>query len=281
MPKRPPFLKIIVHDDALEPGLTALCAGFELGAWRAKAFADYLMRSLPDFCLTFSEYSSLDHENAVELIAQAAQRVYKTKKFRKRGEFGELLLHVVLKHVYETVPAISKIYYKDSANDTVKGFDAVHVVVSDEALELWLGEVKFYSKIDVAIRDVTNELVKHTDAEYLRSEFLAIRGKIDPSWPHADRLKLLIDENVSLDEVFDCVCIPVLLTYDGEVTQRHSALSDNYKSELQAEIAKIYQRFASGSLPPAIKIHLFLVPLATKTLFLQALDEKLRTWQKI
>ena len=34
--------------------------------------------------------------------------------------------------------AISKVFFKDSPNDTVKGFDAVHVVESLDGLELWL-----------------------------------------------------------------------------------------------------------------------------------------------
>ncbi|MEN3029932.1 Hachiman antiphage defense system protein HamA [Chromobacterium amazonense] len=37
--------------------------------------------------------------------------------------------------------AISKIYFKDAVNNTVKGFDAVHVLATQNGLELWLGEV--------------------------------------------------------------------------------------------------------------------------------------------
>jgi len=61
-------------------------------------------------------------------------------KYKKRGEIGELLLHVICREVFKTYPAITKYFYKDSANNTVKGFDAVHVVVGGDGLELWLGE---------------------------------------------------------------------------------------------------------------------------------------------
>src|SRR5438552_9569908 len=116
------------------------------------------MKGLPEFCLTHSELTALNHETAVELLRQAAQRVYTTHRFENRGEFGELMLHVVLRQVFGTLPAISKIYYKDAANDTVKGFDAVHVVASSDAFELWLGEAKFYDDALAAIRDVAKEL---------------------------------------------------------------------------------------------------------------------------
>src|SRR3712207_6996007 len=59
-----------------------------------------------------------------------------SEKYSKRGEFGELLLHSVIRDVFHSEPAISKIFFKDSANDTVKGFDAVHVVEVEGSLEL-------------------------------------------------------------------------------------------------------------------------------------------------
>ncbi len=275
------MLEAIVHDLTDHRSATGLCAGFELKEWRTKLLADYLVESLPDFCLTYSEYKRIDHDSAVSLIRQAARAVYKTRKFKKRGEFGELLLHVVLKSVMNTLPAVSKIYYKDAVNDTVKGFDAVHVVANDQGLELWLGEVKFYSDIGSAIRDVSKELEEHLQADYLKSEFLAIVNKIDAAWPHADELKKLLDEKTSLDQVFKAFCIPVLLTYDGPTTAKYDESSDAYKEDLVQEIADIRKRFEDRNPSIPHRIHLFLLPLKTKEALLTALDEKLRTWQSI
>lgn len=275
------MLKIIVHDIEGARPITGLCAGYELKEWRARALADHLMESLPDFCLTYSEYKRIDHESAVKLIRQAAKLVYQTKKFEKRGEFGELLLHIVLKSTMRTLPAVSKIYYKDSGNETVKGFDAVHVVADEDGLELWLGEVKFYEDIGAAIRDVANELERHLDSNYLRSEFLAIVNKIDVAWPHAEKLVRLLDEGTSLDEVFKAFCIPVLLTYDGNVTKKHKSISEEYKAELTAEIHDIKKKFDSKVASIPHKIHLFLVPMSTKKVLVAALDEKLKAWQTL
>jgi hypothetical protein len=36
--------------------------------------------------------------------------VYTTEKFKRRGEFGELLLHAVIRELWETEPAVSKLY---------------------------------------------------------------------------------------------------------------------------------------------------------------------------
>jgi hypothetical protein len=278
----PPFLQTIVHEVTLAPGLTGLCAGYDQGQWRSQEFADYLLETwLLDFCFTTSELRGLDPTNAAKLLKKAAKRVYETKKFERRGEFGELLLHAALRETFDTLPAISKIYYKDSANDTVKGFDAVHVRPTASGLELWLGEVKFYKSIKKAIQDVIKELQTHTRVEYLRSEFVAITHKIDASWPHADSLKLLLHEYTPLDQVFEAACIPVLLTYDSDALKGHTQITAQYKAEIESELRKHYSEFATQLGNLQVKVHLFLIPLNTKEVFIKALGKKLTAWQSI
>ena len=279
-PIPPPFLNVRVQRLDLAPTLTALCAGFEGGQWRAKALAEHMMEWLPEFALNYEERQSLRHNNSVRMLRAAARRVYATKKFENRGEFGELLLHIAARQVFNTLPAISKLYYKDSDNDTVKGFDAVHVLATETTLELWLGEVKFYDEITRAIRDVVEELGKHTAPGYLRREAAAIINKIDSNWPHADRLEKLLDPNTSLDEIFDAMCIPILLTYNSDAINGHQSVTDSFHSAFTAEVEAHRETLSKKSLP-ALRIHLFLVPLKDKRELLKHLDEGLRTWQTI
>lgn len=269
------MLQVVLHEIGSERSISGLCAGYERKQWRHSALADFLMESLPDFCLTYSEYIEIGHESAVRMIRKAAKAVYSTGKFKNRGEFGELLLHVILKMTMGTLPAVSKIYYKDSANDTVKGFDAVHVVPSETGLELWLGEVKFYEDIAAAIRDVTSELEKHLASDYLRSEFVAILNKVDERWPHASQLMTLLDERTSLDQVFEVCCIPVLLTYDGNSTAQHDEFSEEYRTALIAEMREIKARFDARVSAVPHRIHLILVPLKTKKILMEELHRKL------
>lgn len=134
------------------PELTAVCAGYELKEWRKSQLAGHLIKWLPEFALNYSELASIGAHNAADLLAKAARSVYLSDKYKKRGEIGELLLHVICREVFKTYPAITKYFYKDSANNTVKGFDSVHVVVTKQgSLELWLGESKFYEDITKAI----------------------------------------------------------------------------------------------------------------------------------
>ncbi len=160
-----PFLEVRVHDVSDNPSVTGLCVGYELGQWRAAQFADHLMEWLPEFALTYSEIEGIHSGNMVALMREAAKKVYVTNKFANRGEFGELFLHAAIRRVFGSLPAISKIYYKSALNDTVKGFDAVHVVTDADGLQLWLGEAKFYDDIGRAIRDVVQELKIHTERD--------------------------------------------------------------------------------------------------------------------
>src|ERR1700722_19311819 len=139
------FLKLILHTPSTTCGVTGLCGGFERRQWRYEQFSNWLFdEHLLDFALKHSEYRLLDHKTAPKKLREAAKIIFQSQNVN-RGEFGELLLHGIIKETFETIPAISKIYFKDGPNETVKGFDAVHVVAHGNNLELWLGEVKFYN----------------------------------------------------------------------------------------------------------------------------------------
>lgn len=276
-----PALTVLVQKLDVMPQLTALCAGFEEGEWRAEQLAGSMMDWLPNFALNFSERQRFDDRTGRRMMVKAAQKVYETEKFHNRGEFGELLLHAVVSEQFDTEPAVSKIFYKDSANDTVKGFDCVHVVIAESALELWLGEAKFYANIDGAIRDVVEELRLHATRDYLRSEFIAIMDKIDPAWPHCNSLKQLLDPNTSLDHVFTRVRVPVLLTYDSDAVGTHTSWADPYRDRFRDEVLAAYETFSSKELPENLLIHLLLVPLKSKKELVEVLDQKLRAWKNI
>ena len=95
VPHPAPFLDVRVHDMAAQ--LSALCAGYEQGEWRGSQLAKHLMEWLPDFALSAEERVVFNHANGLELLRKAALQVYQTDKYKRRGEFGELLLHVALR----------------------------------------------------------------------------------------------------------------------------------------------------------------------------------------
>lgn len=282
LPKPAPFWEIRVHDASTDQGVSGLCVGYEQDQWRYAAFADYIMEWLPEFCLNSKEREELSHESAVKSLRKAANLVYQTDKYKKRGEFGELFLHAAIRSVFDSLPAISKLYYESSANNTVKGFDCVHVVGPVDALELWLGEVKFYTDIAAAIRDVVAELKGHLGPKFLRNEFILIGNKLDDTDAYTAEVQKLISERTSLDDIFKRICIPVLLTYESAAVKANTAICDAYVASFEKEIRQHYASFydKSQGLPP-VRFHLFLFPLKEKQRLVDALHNKLKAWQQI
>lgn len=279
--KPPPLLEVLIADLELAPSLTGLCAGFENGCWRALELARHLFAWLPEFALTPSEYEAFQPHVHAEYLARAARAVYDSERYANRGEFGELLLHAAMRQCFNTIPAVAKVFFKDSANDTVKGFDAVHVVATDRGdLELWLGEAKFYGDLADALRAATTDLARHTDGEWLRGEFIAITNKIDPAWPHSARLRHLIHRDRSLDDIFAAIRIPLLVSYDSAAAAAAAAMDDAYRQAVEQELRAAHAKLAANALPP-VSIHLIMVPLADKAALVRHLDERLRIYLQL
>lgn len=281
LPQPERFWEIRLHD-AGDEGVSGLCVGYEQGVWRKDAFADYVMDWLPEFSLNSKERDGLIHANAVESLRKAARLVYATEKFKNRGEFGEIFLHAAIRSVFDSVPAISKIYYKSSHNNTVKGFDCVHVVGHIDDLELWLGEVKFYTDIKRAIREVVAELKSHLEIDFLRDEFVLIGNKLDDSDDLTKNIQELISKRNSIDNIFKRICVPVLLTYESDTLKRHNVICGEYIAAFEKEIMAHFESFCEKCRDSlSVRFHLFLLPLEDKKRLVETLDEKLKAWQAI
>jgi hypothetical protein len=267
------LLTEFISDDKLDPPLHALTVDYERGNWRAGALAQHLLRWTIDYALRPKERANVPAALLYDAAATAIRRTFGTGS--ASGVPGELLLHIACRQVFHSDTVISKVVFKSSKNETFRGFDGVHVVHGDEGLELWLGEAKFYRNLTSAIRSVIHELEDHLATDYLRDEFALVTDKIDDDHPHAAELRRLLDPSVSLDQVVRRICVPVLLTYDSDVTLSNTVDCAAYRAELEAELKRGWTRFknALDGLPDVdVAIRLILVPLATK----QALVASLR-----
>ena len=258
-----------------------LNVGYECGTWRYESFADYLFKWLLQFGTKFSDLSKLDPANAMDMIKRAAKMVYQSDRYKARGEFGELMLYAILRELFGTQPVVSKLYYKSATNDTVKGFDAVHVRKNGEgSVELWLGEVKFYKDVQSAINDVTAEIECHLGREKLKEEFMCVSAHVDDEWEFAPQVKALFDGNRSLDDIFHIVCIPVLLTYESPTVQSARSISEAFLTKLRDELLQHYSTFRKKSSAIRLKVQLILLPLDKKEQLLKVMDEKLKGLQR-
>lgn len=281
-------LELVVSEPDESVALLGVCAGYEDGEWRSSQLSNDLIHWALDWILSPSELQGLGQANAVTLLGKALSRIYSSSDYKKRGEIGELLLHIILRRFMQSQRVISRLYFKDAANDTVKGFDAVHIVENsdgDVEFQLWLGESKFYTESSSAMYEVLDELNTHLATDYLRAEFAAISDKVPAGWKHELEIKKLLGRTESLDSVFQRIVIPIFITFDSEVTGGHTARTEEYieeiKEELTAEWESFRTRFNRKNLPRTIRVHLILLPMATKQELMDKFDERLKAWQAV
>ncbi|CAN7547076.1 DUF1837 domain-containing protein [Pseudarthrobacter oxydans] len=282
-------LSVITQEIHDEVSLLAVCAGHEDKSWRYSALAQDLLQWSADWILTHEELQGFNSGNGFALLSKALSRVYTSPKYEGRGEVGELLLHIILRKFLNSERAISRIFFKDAPNMTVNGFDAVHIVAAEvpdgEELELWLGESKFYVDSYSAVGAVLKELQEHLATGYLRTEFAAISDKIPSNWTHADAIKRLLAREASLDEVFERVVVPVFVTFDSSILAAHDTSSKAYKDEMaehmKSEWASFRRRLNNVDLPREVRVHLILLPMATKKKLIDTFDERLKAWQAL
>ena len=275
-----PFLAVRINKLDITPPLTAVCAGYEDGRWRAADLARHMIDWVPDFALRHSERRAFNSGIAQEQIRRAVRMVFGDGPAAGRGEPGEILLHIVCREVFHSDTVINKVFFKTAGNDVVKGFDAVHIVHAPDGLELWLGEAKFYTDRASAIRDALTSIRTHLGTDYLRGEFALITDKIDESWPHAVTVRRLIHENVPIEDVFRRVTIPVLLAYDSPAVRSHHQDCAEFRIAFAGEMRESWERFTRGcALTVPVQIRLFLAPLGSKQALVDAIDGRLPGWR--
>ncbi|WP_333815360.1 HamA C-terminal domain-containing protein [Tabrizicola sp.] len=256
-----------------------LCAGYEGEAWRSKKLASHLFAWLPQVALDQARKDTFDVSNWEERIELAAAHVYRTKKTANRGEIGEILLHIACVQDFGTLPVLCKLVLKTSHNDTVKGFDAVHVVYSDDDFELWLGESKFYKDSKRGIDDAIKSIREHLLPTFLDTEKAMLYGHVPDHIPNAEKIRALFHKNTSSDILLKRSVFPVLVSYESKTVAGHKALSDTYVQELQAESDALLQYLEKEAVGIPIRIQVIFVPIFLKNDLIEHFDKKLEAFQ--
>lgn len=143
--------------------------------------------------------------------------------YEKKGVLGEIVLHMFLKEFKNTIPLISKMYFKDSFSQEAKGFDAVHV--SQDSLTLWLGETKFYKAwktkgvVKGGIDELVEDLKKHITKDYLSEQYVIIKRGLETQLEHPQREEWIekLSRPILLKDVFQYIRIPLLCIYEDDI----------------------------------------------------------------
>ncbi len=279
----------VITEHISEADLRAYFVGFDFGKYRLDDLLNILMDVLVDFVFGFHE--GIKQTYTRKILKEAAQSLYKIEVFKqskktylenngeyeddiqekylKRGEFGELILHLILRDFINTVPLVSKIYFKDSDGITVHGFDAIHIgpnLRKSDCSSIYLGESKLYKDGKKGVEALLNDIEEHFTKDFLKREFMLIGKKknaflkleeyIDLNTKDQyeeflrqkeywfDELDRVANQNGKLQDLFSSVTIPLLCTYTSEVFSNHTNdENEEFIREYEREIRYLKEIF--------------------------------------
>lgn len=203
-------------------------------SYMEREFIDAVMRYLPEYAMG-DEPAPTSTIDLVPYLKETANSVIKVKKiaeirkyieeetpydqwdpdilkiYSTKGIFSELILHFLLRSIHNTMPLISKIYFKDSFAHEAHGFDSVHV--SDDN-KLWLGETKFYNDSKRGIKALIEDLNAHFKHDYLKDQFLIINRALSHKNSEREGWVEKLQNATRLEEKLEMIVVPLLCIYE-------------------------------------------------------------------
>lgn len=276
-------------------------------SFQLEPFANAIMGTIPEYVFADYKGSSLSLVESVSRLKEAAKSIYKIKEYetmyrayvkndaealaeietqgyKNRGEFGELLLHLLLRDFKGTIPLISKVYFKDSSGVPAHGFDAVHITPDDRIL--WLGESKFYSDAKRGIDALLEDLDEHFKRDYLNEQFVIIKKNLENnSIPQREEWIERLTACTRLRDQLSMINIPMLCMYPHDVykkfTNMSGATATTYHEANIRELKSYFDSHNKHPLKTSLNVILLLFPIESKRALVTCLHEKLWHMQNI
>ncbi|MCH7294435.1 HamA C-terminal domain-containing protein [Acinetobacter higginsii] len=294
-----------------ENDLRGFLVGFDLNdngesLYRWSPLVQKILSVIHEFSFGFHEGTHTRNTETLTKLIEAANSIYKIEPFQKvkkiyeddgeindeiedkylrRGEFGELILHLILRDHFNTTPLLSKIYFKDSRGHAVHGFDCVHI--EENTKTLWLGESKVYTDPKRGLVELIKDIKEHFKTDYLDSEFNIIAKKIKhfPEIPESEYWLRILSQTTKLKEKLNNICIPLICTYTCDLfTKYDDEQKKEFIEEYEKKIKELKNHFDEKndhSLKKNLNIILILLPVQCKKTLIKKLHYKLSTLQSL
>lgn len=108
-----PFNSGLVLDERISDStLRAYHVGFDQNKFRLLPLVETIRSVIPEYALGYHQGNNIPLTEIVDRLQDAAKTVYTTDKYKRRGEFGELILHLLLRDFCNSIPLISTIFFE-------------------------------------------------------------------------------------------------------------------------------------------------------------------------
>jgi hypothetical protein len=254
---------------------------FEATEWRYNHFQNFIWDNIAETSLSHRERESLvnNHHSLLTYAAKNLRLSDKSGDISKGSEIAEIVLYAIMKHHFNALPVVPKIFYKQNAQDNAKGADSVHIIIeNDTDFSIWFGEAKFYNSIkDARLPEIITSVENSLLTGKLKKENSIITNLPDIESLIGDEvlrnsIKSALSSRESIDLIKPKLHIPILLLHECEITQKQSVISDEYKDELidyhknraESFFKKQLNKIGGISHYSQIKFHLILFPVPLK-----------------
>jgi hypothetical protein len=302
----------VITEKISESTLRTYLVGFDVNDkneryYRLESLVNLLSDAIPEFAFGQHEGNQVSLTKVRSILRESARAIYKIKEFEEtrkiydgngfladdsfqkklleRGEFGELILHLLLRDFLKTIPLLSKIYFKDAYSATVHGFDAVHV--QPDARSLCLGESKLYINGKKGVSSLIEDVKCHFKRDYLNDEFAIISKKVKHfnNIPEKDYWLGLMDPRTKLSVLLDSVTIPLLCTYSSDNFTKYNnenlqAFKDDYEQEVRG-LKEYFDENYHHPLKTNLNVILLLFPVRCKNELVRNMHERLYRLQRV
>lgn len=187
------------------------------------------------------------------LMREARELFINTKgKTKRSGEFGELLLYMLLEWVMEAPIVACKMYLKTSQQMPIHGTDGIHLGFDGEQLLVYWGESKFHASLTSAIDSILKSAEEHHSTVAKRSNeirILTMNGNLDfDKLPKAarDAAKGFFQPyHANYNKLADChACLVGFDSdlYDSVASEPHNTCDKSFRDKLESKMDSIVKQ---------------------------------------
>jgi hypothetical protein len=236
---------------------------YESGKYRQDELVKLIRDTVIFFALTREELSQINADTLAKLQKRAWNRISNRAPGMK-GDYGELLLYLILEVFYPAKKFVTKVRLRTSLGDEIKGYDCAHFSLENNQICLWLGEAKFHQDFSSAISSVIVSVNDHISDKKLKDELSVLEGNNNElTEDEREIIDNYLNSGISLNEMK--FKIPILITYDCSLIKTYNDVCNEFIIELQDELDKKFKLIDEKpfTLKSNIELHFILMPLET------------------
>ena len=273
---------------------------FQDSKWRYSKFQSFIWDNIAETSLSYKERMAL-LDRSQSSLTEAAKKLRLTDLAKEQdgqgSELAEIVLYGIMKHYYNALPVVPKIFYKQNPQDNAKGADSVHIVVEESnKFSIWFGEAKFYNSIeDERLYSIVDSVENSLQSEKLEKENSIITSVSDLKMylgEDSDLYKNIIEFikiGASIDYLKPILHIPILLLHECSITESNTELTDEYRESIMnfhKERAESYYKKQIRKVSKSIfkyseiHFHLILFPVPKKEPIVSAFVENVQHYIK-